>query len=550
MTRPGANLFAHVRPAAARPGFTLVEMAVSIAIASILFVAIGSAIVLASRAIPDAESPAFRTVRASAAVDRIAAELQTALYLMEHTPNAVAFTVADRNNDGRPERIRYAWSGQPGDPLTRQYNGGTAGAVVDHVESFNALYRAAGVTETYPGAGVEDAADSLLDDHRNTYGLGSVVVNAVSWPGQHFVPTAPGDAMAWRPTRVKFLVQKNAAPGVTAVQIRPADANLKPTTEVLFEQLMVATTLPLIYDWREFTLPNMNRLSPTTAVALVLPFVSGTLSATLRTCPSDSYLASTNQGASWTYSSALALYSQMYGRLTRPGPSQYATARYLTAVQLTVQNGSTGRPAETTVQTLNHPELLLGMWEASFGSDPTQLDVNGDSAGDWTVRGGGAFNPAWISGGVFSTSGVTLDTAPVNAFTNTTVVDLTCRSTTVGGEGALFSLNRTTGQRGGLIAILRLEADNTQTLTVSHSKSDASIEVLIKVRGLPNRLLDLRFVIDPAVRSVSITADGAHRGTFSYGTSSTYPDQCATISASGCTAEFSHVRVRILEPAP
>ena len=39
-----------------------------------------------------------------------------------------------------PETIRYAWSGTPGDPLTRQYNGGTVLNVSDYVQFFSLDY--------------------------------------------------------------------------------------------------------------------------------------------------------------------------------------------------------------------------------------------------------------------------------------------------------------------------------------------------------------------------------------------------------------------------
>src|SRR5689334_14226228 len=100
-------------------GFTLVEMTTSLAIASILLVALGSAMVLAGKAVPTSDNPAAALLSAAGIADRIAAEMQFAIDITERTSRSIAFTIPDRNADGKPEAIRYAWSGSPGAPLTR-----------------------------------------------------------------------------------------------------------------------------------------------------------------------------------------------------------------------------------------------------------------------------------------------------------------------------------------------------------------------------------------------------------------------------------------------
>ena len=58
------------------------------------------------------------------ALVELLADLEFALAFSEKTDHALTFTVPDRDGDFISETIRYAWSGTPGDPLTRQYNGG------------------------------------------------------------------------------------------------------------------------------------------------------------------------------------------------------------------------------------------------------------------------------------------------------------------------------------------------------------------------------------------------------------------------------------------
>jgi len=121
-----------------RLGYTLVELVVSIAIMSILMAGIASAVLIASHAMPGGQTPLETAVEAIDVVDQIASELLYATTITENTASAVTFTVADRSHgDSGPETIRYAWSGTPGDPLTRQYNGGTTVTVCQDVQDFS-----------------------------------------------------------------------------------------------------------------------------------------------------------------------------------------------------------------------------------------------------------------------------------------------------------------------------------------------------------------------------------------------------------------------------
>jgi prepilin-type N-terminal cleavage/methylation domain-containing protein len=157
----------------ARAAFTLVELAVSLAVMSILLVAIGSALVLAGGAIPRADDPALPTETAFEVGYGMAAELQFALAFAERSVTAVEFTVPDRDDDNNPETIRYEWSGTPGDPLKRTFNGGPIVKVIESVEDFALAYDTTEFTKTVPddleSSELEligyDSASSLGDAH-------------------------------------------------------------------------------------------------------------------------------------------------------------------------------------------------------------------------------------------------------------------------------------------------------------------------------------------------------------------------------------------------
>jgi type II secretory pathway pseudopilin PulG len=540
-----------IRKRAGRPAFSLVELVVCMVIATVLLAAIGSTIVLASRAIPSANNPTACTIEASMALDQLVAELEAAVCITEHSQTAIAFTVADRSGDGLAERIRYAWSGTPGDPLTRQYNGGTAAAFIAKVEQFSLAPEIQSITEAYPGAGVEDTFDSLLVSTVSGTGLGDSDVTSTNWLGQYFPMSLPANTMGWRPTRIRFIARKNSSSGATKVQLRPADASFKPTGAVLQELTMDASILPPWYVWVEgsFTLDRRRSADP---VCLVFKYFSGNKPATLLSSDGAGLLASADSGATWTYSSSKFIQCQLYGKVTQPGPTQYAVTQYLTAMRIAMQVTGVGRTAETISQVLNQPALCLGQWEADFSCDPTALDTGGDGAGDWVVHGGGTFPTSGLSGGVWQTTTAAIDTSPACNFAAPTIVDLRMRSAAAGAS-AVFLIN---SDRVGtvcvpLMATLKLEPEGTQTLTVSRKKSTGVFETLIVARGLPSALVDLRLVIDPVVHSVSVTANGGFIGTYGYGVPATSTtDKFASIYASGGAAEFDYVRIHVLEPQP
>ena len=128
-----------VGPSCWGAGMTLVEMVASLAIVSVIIIACGSAIVVAVRTF-ELSATAGEAPGPDSAASRIAADLQTAMAFSERTATAVAFTVPDRDGDGLPESIRYAWSGTPGDPITVEYNGAAPVVLVSNVTSFDLSY--------------------------------------------------------------------------------------------------------------------------------------------------------------------------------------------------------------------------------------------------------------------------------------------------------------------------------------------------------------------------------------------------------------------------
>lgn len=121
----------------AAQGFTLIEVILSTAIMAIIMTAMMSVMLLVSRTVNSGGGVNDRTVQAQDVIGQVVADLSLAVQFTERTDRAVTFTVPDRDADGNPETIRYAWSGTAGDPLTRQYNGAAVVNVAENVHQFD-----------------------------------------------------------------------------------------------------------------------------------------------------------------------------------------------------------------------------------------------------------------------------------------------------------------------------------------------------------------------------------------------------------------------------
>src|SRR3954463_16261535 len=119
-----------------RPAFTMLELLVAMVASTFLLAGLGSVMYIARQV---AYSPASATRRAKTAdiINQISDELRYATYITQQTGQILEFVVADRNNDGTAEKIRYEWSGTAGDPLRKTVNGGTAVDVLPSVYAFN-----------------------------------------------------------------------------------------------------------------------------------------------------------------------------------------------------------------------------------------------------------------------------------------------------------------------------------------------------------------------------------------------------------------------------
>jgi type II secretory pathway pseudopilin PulG len=119
-----------------RAGYTLVELVVSAGLASLLMGGLASALFLASSALPTNSASAPSASRASRALAQFVDDARHANRILALSNQAAAWETPDRNGDGRPEKVRYDWSGEAGAPLLYQLNDQGAVRLLDSVQSF------------------------------------------------------------------------------------------------------------------------------------------------------------------------------------------------------------------------------------------------------------------------------------------------------------------------------------------------------------------------------------------------------------------------------
>jgi prepilin-type N-terminal cleavage/methylation domain-containing protein len=127
---------------AARRAFTLAEVVLSLSVMSIVTGAAVSAMLMVSHALPDDERDA--AAETWEALLRLEQDLAYAATFSKTDLTNVEFEVDDRGHGAAgEEEFRFEWSGDAGDPLTREYNGGAVVAILDDVQHFRLTYHTA-----------------------------------------------------------------------------------------------------------------------------------------------------------------------------------------------------------------------------------------------------------------------------------------------------------------------------------------------------------------------------------------------------------------------
>lgn len=344
-----------------RPGFTLLELTLSLVITAIILGALTSAMLLASQIIPEDDGPAEATITANEIAQQIAGELYYAQSFTERSASQVKFRVADRDGDLEQERIQYAWSGNPGDPLTREYNDGDSADVLDNVQHMELTYEIQEITEEIPSL-PNESAEMKLAAYEKTGNLADHRVTSGNWIGQCFQPVLPADVLSWRITRIRFPAHRTGGGGgVSMIQLRAGDGNGKPSNTVLAEVPMYESGLTKSYIWQELSYGNAPWLQPTEELCIVIRQIGkggGSAEINYGNQGDPGLVRSTDGGATWTRQTGMSMLYHAYGTMTTAAPPVIDTRYILTGAKITLEVGSSP-PVRvlTSTRILNQPEV-------------------------------------------------------------------------------------------------------------------------------------------------------------------------------------------------
>ncbi len=531
-------------------GHTLIELVTAMVASAVLLAGLGS-VMLIGRRIAYTPTTAAHRLEAAKLLNQLAGDLRTATLIIEQSPFVLDFVVADRNSDGVAERIRYQWSGTAGAPLTRAVNGGAPLNVLDSVQEFLVTPITQSKSTTLKTN--VDSSEVLLTSNA-TISSGSNRDIASTTPlSQQVNPAAfaaaPANATAWNATRAEFYGRQRDNINFYVQLCRSGDPNNGPTSNVVAQSIVPGSSITSGFGWNSavFTSPARG-LALYRKFDLVFASAAGGNAARLLVTDgagSGGVLESSDGGATWSYTTDRQTYYRLFGTYTTPGASYDVTRTYVRQVRLLLRSGGdTSAHIDTGVPLDNLPELLSNYWRLDFDNNPTNLDADADGVLDW-AKTGTPFVAGDLSAGIWTATG-TLETRPLNDFIRVTTVDVSCRNTSLGGNGAVVRINadRQSGLFAPVFTYLQLQADGTQTLSLYGSNSSSNVLLFSRPR-LPNALTRIRLTIDPANNIVNLQINGEDQGTFTYPTfAPSANDGYVTIYADTGSAQFDYAEVR------
>lgn len=533
-----------------RFGFSLIEMVVSLSIVSILLVGMTSAVVLASRALPSNDTPAAATVDSARALHQLRDDLRAATELLNRTATSITLHLPDRDGDGRPEVITYAWAGTPGDPLTRVEDGNATIVILGNVNNLALDYVYEKQDTAFPGPPGSTSSEQLLSsfESSDTANTEDHRLKDDEWLGTIIDPSLPADATAWRITRSLFYGNKQGGSGSTITFELRGSAGDTPNATIHDSVTRDESTMS-DWDWYETTFDSPDFSASETA-AIVLANYGGGDAGKWNYYAADSaptqMFTSADEGASWDEATGdEELFHYVYGTYDLPSDDWTYTQQCVTALNLTLtHNDASATTHRLKINLPNAPEAIAALWETDFNADPTALDGNQDGAADW--QDAGTFDTANLADGGWSATD-TLRSAPDEvALADPARLDVYLRDTSdnaVGG-GVRLRFDRDVGRHACVVIEVNATAAG-QVVAIQNQTSATLQTTWVKQTVETSTTVRVTLTTDPANDTVGVAINGDIVGSFAYETTDENDSGVLEpyTDASGSGVVFEHLRL-------
>ncbi|MEX0887238.1 MAG: hypothetical protein WD009_12460 [Phycisphaeraceae bacterium] len=544
-----------------RRAYSLIELTVASAMAGVLLVAVASAVVLASHALPTRDGAAVRAAEAGRVYERLSTELGYAIAVIEREADAVTLLLAPRPGEADPRRVRWAWGGSAGDALTRQVGDADAVTILTDVAAFELTYESQSVSWTYPGPAVLTPFPVKIASSTPSGLIGSLLpqtwtVTQQRWIGQYVLADLEADVIGWRPTTATVHVAPNllglANLEDTLVEVRPANLHRMPQGSALTAGVLKSSQIPTVAAAeRSIAFGDEAQLLRGQAVTLVLARPpSGGDAATVTYHPAaglrDRVFTLSGEGG-WNYDDSAELRYELYGIPMMRGPTQTASREYLHRVRVQLDPGGDSlRSLHGGVSLPTRPAVLTGVWELDFTRNPRLVDFNGDGTRDWEVATGEGFRMSQLTGGIWYAD-QEIRAEPVMTFNELTEIHVRMRhasNDSTLGPAVRIHAHWSGGQTAPLDAYVY--GDGVRQRFVLENGPAGQ---LVDVADLPLLdFVDVRLLIDPAYGTVNVRINGEDRGSYTYqrtGTVGLSPGLTLRGRENHPSAEFAFARVRV-----
>lgn len=488
-------------------------MTLSLSVLAVAFAAVGSVFVLASKAMPLPGSAEAASVRQSAALSRMAEDLQCAKHITEASAYAVTLVLDDRTGDGSPERYRYAWAEKPGSPLTLSINGSKPVTIAEDVQQFALSLTSSEELDRVP-AGTYTSDEVLLFGHTSAaVSATRDMTNKTHGIGQVFTPALPSWAGWYNVTRARVRARQSGdAVGLSFVRVYDTSAGL-PVGEALAEAEMEESALGTAYAWVDFAYTSPAAIRAGTAMALTIERKYDSVSGSVEydAGGSDGLVTWDSNTDPWVGTAGQGMLAEVYGTYSVATPGVELTRATYIAAEVTLQVGAAA--AQTlSVKLWARPGLDTAAWSATFDASPVETDLDGGGP-DWQGKNSGG-DGAFV-GGRWSIDGE-FETAPVHRFDQPVLVRATMGADSASRRGAALQINADLGAGGGVALTVKAgtDADGQHWVRVYDKVplGDARIEL----QGLPGHLPVIRLLIAPEDDAVGLIVNGRPSGSFLY----------------------------------